>query len=440
MSRKNEALIHDADIASEKWIPITEADQQAVRDQLARVLASLPFSTSKRYPALLNYIVERTLEGHTEGLKERTLGVEVFHRDPQYDTNADPVVRIAAGEVRKRLAQYYYDSAHVREIHIEVPPGSYVPEFRPCADEGVASAPISAAQSEQLITAQASREHSGPSVQLPPDQRNATRLWLAAPLLCLIAGMLLGAVGADFYRPLRSVSGPAINAFWKPLIDSPGPVWLCIGQVSVGGIELQPNGARNRFDRPYELVLGSGRRLSNLADATTLAVVAGMLESRNKRYSIHGETETTFSDLMSGPSVLIGAYDNDWTIRLSDQLRFHFDMNADAKEQWIVDRQKPEERIAPRAYGSPVLDTRDAYAVISRVRDPSTGQMVVSLAGIGSNGTKAAGIFVSEPQYLEDFAKHAPSNWERANLQLVITADVVDGSVGRPYVVSSYIW
>jgi hypothetical protein len=143
---------------------------------------------------------------------------------------------------------------------------------------------------------------------------------------------------------------------------------------------------------------------------------------------------------MSGPSVLIGAYDNDWTIRLSDQLRFHFDMNADAKEQWIVDRQKPEERIGPRAYGSPVLDTRDAYAVISRVRDPSTGQMVVSLAGIGSNGTKAAGIFVSEPQYLEDFAKHAPSNWERANLQLVITADVVDGSVGRPYVVSSYIW
>jgi len=118
-----------ADVKPLKWTPGTEADFQAIRQQLARVLESAPFSTSKRYPALLSYVVEKALQGDSECLKERTLGIEVFRRDPQYDTNADPVVRIAAGEVRKRLAQYYYDPRHKNEIHIELPAGSYVPEF-----------------------------------------------------------------------------------------------------------------------------------------------------------------------------------------------------------------------------------------------------------------------------------------------------------------------
>jgi len=51
--------------------------------------------------------VEQTLAGNEDNLKERTLGVEVFHRTPDYDTNLDPVVRLCAGEVRKRIAQYY---------------------------------------------------------------------------------------------------------------------------------------------------------------------------------------------------------------------------------------------------------------------------------------------------------------------------------------------
>ena len=55
-------------------------------------------------PGLLRYVVEQTLSGNEENLKERTLGVEVFRRSPDYDTNLDPVVRLSAGEVRKRLA------------------------------------------------------------------------------------------------------------------------------------------------------------------------------------------------------------------------------------------------------------------------------------------------------------------------------------------------
>jgi hypothetical protein len=82
-----------------------EIDASLVRAQLERILASTPFRNSKRYPALLRYVVEQELKGEAANLKERTIGMEVFGRDSSYDPGADPVVRVSAGEVRKRLAQ-----------------------------------------------------------------------------------------------------------------------------------------------------------------------------------------------------------------------------------------------------------------------------------------------------------------------------------------------
>jgi len=109
--------------------PETEAERDAIRAQLERILANPLFTHSKRYPLLLRTVVERTLQGRAGHLKERTLGVEVFGRQPDYDTNTDPVVRITAGEIRKRIAQYYHEPGHESELRIDLPCGSYVPEF-----------------------------------------------------------------------------------------------------------------------------------------------------------------------------------------------------------------------------------------------------------------------------------------------------------------------
>src|ERR1700733_14219128 len=101
-----------------------------VREQLNRLLAHPLFTNSKRYPVLLAYTVEQALLGNAGELKERTIGVEAFGREPSYDVNLDPVVRTTAAEVRKRLIQYYYSPDHAGELIIELPVGSYVPSFR----------------------------------------------------------------------------------------------------------------------------------------------------------------------------------------------------------------------------------------------------------------------------------------------------------------------
>lgn len=109
--------------------PLSRMDRESILAELQEVLASPHFCNSKRYPALLEYIVEKTLAGEADLLKERTLGVEVFDRPPSYDTNADTVVRYTAGEVRKRLSLYYSELGRRPRVRISLPAGSYVPEF-----------------------------------------------------------------------------------------------------------------------------------------------------------------------------------------------------------------------------------------------------------------------------------------------------------------------
>jgi hypothetical protein len=462
-SAKKEAILHEWEVptadSSGRWTPSSEEDRDEIRQQLARVLASPPFGASKRYPAFLSHVVEKTLQGDTEALKERTLGIQVFHREPNYDTSTDPVVRIAAGEVRKRLAQYYYQPSHRLELLIELPSGTYIPEFylpslaASMEENSGNAAPKAIALEEhsEIGISAAAVAPLAPIAALPSDIARAagaapkSRRWRwLVPAASVIFGIALGSIGARLRTPVDSAAAiTALDEFWRPVISAPGSVWLCIGQVYAQRIELEPNGARNRFDFRYSLTSNGQRTypMLNLADSTTLARVAGLLEKRNKSYTVHGETETTFADLTNGPSVLIGAYNNDWAIRLSDQLRYHFETDPNTRGHWIVDSQKPDQKIGLHAFGSTTTaDVSDAYALISRVRDPSTGQISVALGGVSTNGTRAAATFISNLSYLEEFARQAPANWQNANLQIVIAAPIVDGSLGTPRAVYSYVW
>jgi hypothetical protein len=113
------------------WVPKTEEEKDQVRRQMERLLETAHFKNSRRYPALLRFIVEETLEGRGEFLKERLLGVRVFNRPPDYDTVDDPIARVTIAEIRKRIAQYYHEEAHESEMRIELMPGHCRPEFYP---------------------------------------------------------------------------------------------------------------------------------------------------------------------------------------------------------------------------------------------------------------------------------------------------------------------
>src|SRR5580704_8281030 len=104
--------------------------EEAVREELSRVLSCHEFRLSKRSQDFVRYVVEHTLSGREDMLKERTIGIEVFGRSTSYEPSDDATVRVKAGDVRKRLGLYYAEEGAQNPVRIELPAGTYVPEFR----------------------------------------------------------------------------------------------------------------------------------------------------------------------------------------------------------------------------------------------------------------------------------------------------------------------
>ena len=102
----------------------------SVREALERILASPGFEASARHRRLLEYLVEETLAGRADRLKGLTIAIDVFGRDAAtYDREADPVVRIEAAKLRRRLKSYYLTAGQEDPIRIDIPKGTYVPTF-----------------------------------------------------------------------------------------------------------------------------------------------------------------------------------------------------------------------------------------------------------------------------------------------------------------------
>src|SRR5262245_16422808 len=104
---------------------------EAVRSALAHVLASRCFANAPALKRLLAYIVDNTLNGKGDALKEYTIGVDVFDRGVSFDPKADTIVRVEARRLRSKLDQYYQTEGCDDGVVIEVAKGRYVAQFRP---------------------------------------------------------------------------------------------------------------------------------------------------------------------------------------------------------------------------------------------------------------------------------------------------------------------
>ena len=411
------------------------------------MLADPLFSHSKRYPTLLRCIVERTLSGAVNDLKERTLGTEVFGREPDYDSNADPIVRVTAGEIRKRIAQYYHEHSHDGEIEIKLPPGSYVAEFeflqsRPAPVSAAAPVPLTA---QVAITPTITRPEPA---AVPAGVLDGTRRFGVLRILALACAGLILAAAVAWLRPWGPRTG--LDRFWAPVIDSPGNVLLCVGQRQFLGSspetpdqwggDLPQAGGKQGPEPPVTLFRLYYMGSQNVAfpDARALGRISGLLYAKGKRYRMQGESSTSFAELRDGPVVLVGALNNDWTMRLTGPLRFSFE--RDNNIFWVRDRKNPSRRERAVDYSTPYLDVTQDYALISRLWDQTTERMVVVAGGLTGYGTMAAAEFLTDPAYMDAFAKSAPRDWWHRNIQVLIATKVINGNSGPPRVVERWFW
>jgi TolB-like protein len=110
--------------------PDSAVTHQQIRSQLAKISATEEFQRSKRSSRFLNYIVEETLAGRASRIKAYSVAISVLDRDDTFDPQTDPMVRIEASQLRRRLERYYLTQGAADPVVIDLPKGGYVPVFR----------------------------------------------------------------------------------------------------------------------------------------------------------------------------------------------------------------------------------------------------------------------------------------------------------------------
>jgi hypothetical protein len=400
------------------------------------------FRSSKRSIAFLKYVVKETLNGSADQIKERTIGIEVFGRSASYDTNLDHIVRTAATELRKRLAIYYGDEKHRSELRIGLVPGSYIPRFahahqasQAAAEAGVLAHPLPIPDWTQHIAVESLADpfhEAGIASNRDARRRNK---WRLAFLLCA-AILVAGCLG---YVWLHKETPEYL--FWKPVLDTPGPVLLAVGDVPNG--PPTPVATDENQNSPAAIPQPDSFRSVPFADAVTIAKVVGVLQSSGKKVLIRRENSSSFSDLREGSVVLVGDFNNEWSLRLTRQLRYTLALDAENHLIYIKDAKNPSSRAwswgtnQPRDYvggmGGPVLHD---YALISRIRNSETGHVLVVIGGLYTYGTQSAGEFLTDPQLMESIAKTARLGAGSQNLQIVLGTTVTDGTPGPPMILA----
>jgi hypothetical protein len=399
--------------------------------QLDRILESAPFRTSKRCSDLLRHVVHAACEGHLEFLKERTLGVAVFDRDPEYDTNQDPVVRNTAGQVRKRLAQYYCELGRDQELRIDLPPGAYVPQIRLPEIRSVHPLNVS-------------------NVEAPPVEAQRAR-WLRHWRV-IVATSLIVSVGAVTLVLMRRTTRTNVDLFWAPMLKQPGAIVLCVGQ----GHTYKLKGNRDRLfegnsesTEGFTAPIGSiplsdlvpiWDRAIGINDAQTLVRLTALFAGFGRTVEFRGGRSTSLRDLRGKSTVLIGAFNNSWTLSLTGELPFYFDEDVSAKTYLVRDRLHPDNR-AWRVRGDQQdIEDHEDYAIVSRVFNPTTEQVVIVAAGIKGGGTAAAGEFLTNVAYLGQALQSAPADWQNRNMQFVLKTRLLGGAAGPPQVIAAHYW
>ena len=423
-------LIEAARLSNAEW---SLAQRSAIEAEAERILAHPAFRTSKRCVAMLQRLIQNALQGDLTGSKERTLGIEVFGRDPSYDTNADPIVRMTASEIRKRLAQYYQASTEHHELTIHLTPGSYMLEFRferqrpPTKDVDSAV---------ELVRSPVMQEVAHGEVLAAAPVPALRRRWIPWLAICLCLAVL-GAVSLSRLSVFHSTQ----DLLWAPLIDSDHTVTICLGDTSRNTPSNWADDVQNAIqsrDLGHWGEPPTERPMVSFGDVSATASIVSWLSSRHHGSSLQRASTTQLDSLRQGPVVLIGAFDNFWYLALLSNLRYSFRVDPATQEEWIQDTEHLSSRKWRSSGKLPYSDASVDYAIVTRFYDADTGNWILAAGGMSYHGTEAAVELMTNPAYAKDLPASLRST--KRNFQLVLKTTAINGRPGHPQILDVQSW
>ena len=317
-----------------------------------------------------------------------------------------PLVRVKAGEVRKRLSDYY-QSTPDNGFKIELPLGGYVPRIH--------------SSGESATTA------------LPPE---GVKIDAAKPFnrrrFAWMAGGTLGILGAASLFPILHQKATPLDVFWRPVFATKAPLLIFIPVM------------RDKDGKLTEWV--------GIGPTASLRRAADFLTEHHYPYHLRFGAELTYSQLREQPSLILGGFDADWTMRMAGGLRFaptHMDGTG---ERGFIDNQTKQVWKAIRNPSNPYADAdREIksppnpyvdvdYGILCRLFDAATGQIRLLAVGTQTFGTEGAANLLFSPELFAAVVQQAPHDWETKNFQAVIRVSVIGTTTSSPQLVATHFW
>ena len=418
---------------------LNEVQRFEIEKELDRVLAAPPFTSSQRCTCLLRHLIELTLSGEHDRIKERTLGIAVFHRDPHYDMNADPIVRRIAGETRKRLTQHYQDNPNYN-VRIRLEAGSYIPQFD---FESNLSSILSLHDDTSALTrlqedyeAVTVNGVGSQTVSLPDVRRIGHKWFVLGGTALLLLSVFLAIAHADFFRPTSYL-------IWKPLLTSRGDLIVCVSDrlpnlfsdALTSAKAKAANSSQPRTADETINITAASRPRPKFIDMMTAFKITKQLNDFGRDATLIPASSLSTRNLSNGPIILVGGINYPLSMMLQSKLRYRIRLNGETKGRWIEDAQHPGNHVW-KMDGSPE-DAKMDYGMVTRFWDSDTNGWVFMVCGIGPFGTEAAANLVTDPAS----SRLIPNNIRSAqNFQIVVKTTVIDGSAGAPQILAVQTW
>jgi hypothetical protein len=438
------AEVNSPELQGASQVPSPSEVQRA----LTAILESSPFRSSPQIQKVLKFLVTETLAGRGDSLKERNIGTSLFDRRPDYDTNADPIVRLRVAEVRKRLA-LYYQGAREEAVLISIPSGSFRAIFE-CSNRNLLPGLTDSSKDTEPMLSSAQTEIPQAQTMKAALAAKPSRAKISSPKwwIAIVAILAIGVSVA--VRLLPSSEDRAFNKFWSPVLENSNTVLIGMGNnplyelSNAGEDEYYKNHPKTRFQEmglhPY-IPLTPGTPIDGkfinpatdiyltIGDAVALSNVEYILAQRHLKLDVRFVYDVTYGDLRQNPTILIGAHNNIWTLTMTENLRYGFQGHST-----IVDRFNPQKQWTAN------FDRSETYGIIARIMDAWNGKVVIVIGGVGYSGTRAAGDFITNPQSIAKMVKSLPKGWESKNIEVVLHTTVKNQIPSSPDVVAAYTW
>ena len=442
----------------------TEADFASLQQHLKEIIEGAAFKGSHRSGQFLTYIVEQSISGHLDALKERIIGVNLFGRSPSYDTGEDAIVRVTASDVRKRLLQHYGKYGSTSEWRISLPSGSYIPEIsrepQSIADLKNSIASHQEPNAAQLLPA-AMPQVSGsvPAIVLRPEITKASdsagTRWRLLSLL--LVGLNLATWGIFWLHSSRPAASPFL--LWSAFFRSQRPTQLIASDPNIAEIQGLTGAPLSLSDYANQQYIPNAASLSPqlislckeilrgdkaaAVDTRIIASVAELAQAASNKINVHVARDIRLPNLYTDDNlILLGSpRSNPWSAVFNDQLDFRFAFDSQSQQEVI--RNVHPHSGEPSAYVPTAKGwaTGQSFATISFLQNPGKDGQVLLLAGANAEGTEAAGELVTNRQRLSAALRQCgiSSASPVTHFQLLLRLNTMAGSPSNVDVVACHV-